>query len=217
MSDKTTIDQYGRKKWNVEAYEKEAGRKRPHDTEETESSTLKLVKNASVLEQRRNIFEQSVLAVKSHTLIGADAGSALATYGKNKRFGFFCPICDLSFRDTLALVDHINLPQHAKRVVEMGGGQSGEGEVLEQGVRRATKEQVSQALDGLVKKLWRQKVANGGAESLQERVHKREQFEAERARIRLQKKEAANKTRQTVEQTEMGKIMGIEGFGTTKK
>lgn len=219
MSEKTSIDQYGRKQWNIEAYEKEAGRKkRPLETNDSESSTLKLVKNASVLEQRQNIFEQSVLAVKSHTLIGADTGSTLTTYGKNKRFGFFCPICDLSFRDTLALVDHINLPQHGKKVAELGGGQVGEGELLEQGVRRATKEQVAQTLDELVKRSWRQKVDNGGVEGLQERVRKREQFEAEKAKLRLQKKQAAAmKKKDEVEQTNLGKIMGIEDFGTTKK
>lgn len=216
MSEKTSIDQYGRKKWNVEAYEKEAGRKRPLDSKESKS-TFKLTKNASVLEQRQSIFEHSVLAVKSHTLIGADAGSTLTTYGKNKRFGFFCPVCDLSFRDTLALVDHINLPQHAKKVAELGGSQAGEGELLEQGVRRASKEQVTQAIDELVKRLWRQKVENGGAESLQERVRKREKFEAEKARLRLQKKLSAKKTEEKAEQTDLGKIMGIEDFGTTKK
>ncbi|WPK26029.1 hypothetical protein PUMCH_003374 [Australozyma saopauloensis] len=213
MSEKTSVDQYGRKTWNVEAYEKEAGRKRALDADSS-SSNAKLLKNKTVLEQRQNLIDLSVLAVKSHTLIGADAASTLTTYGKNKRFGFFCPVCDLSFRDTLALVDHINLPQHAKKVAKVNGANSGEGELLADGVRRATVEQVAQTIEELVKRLWQQKVSSGSVESLQERVRKREKFEADRARLRaVKRKEAAEKA----EPTEMGKLMGIEGFGTTKR
>lgn len=216
MSEKISIDQYGRKKWNVDEYEKDARRKRPAESSNVlSSSATKLVKNNSVLQQRQKLFQHSVLAVKSHTLLAAESGSSLTTYGKNKRFGFFCPICDLSFRDTLALVDHINLPQHAKMVSRVGGGHVGEGELLEAGVRRATTAQVAETLEELVKKLWLKKVSTGAAESLQERVRKREQFEAERLLLRNKKREAKLAS-QKMEVTEMGKIMGIEGFGSTK-
>lgn len=213
MSEKTSVDQYGRKTWDVEAYAEEAGQKRRLDSSETQSAA-KLIKNMTTLEQRQKLFESSVLAVKSRTLVGADAASSLTTYGKNKRFGFFCPICDLSFRDTLALVDHINLPQHAKKVKHLGGAQLGDGELLADGVRRASVEQVAQTIEELVKRLWRQKLESGAAESLQERVRKREQFEAEKRRTR---KERHKKEEDVAEPTELGKIMGIEGFGTTRK
>lgn len=215
MSEKTSVDQYGRKTWDVEAYAQEAGKKRKLDTSKAQA-TAKVIKNMSILEQRQKMFESSVLAVKSHTLVGTEAASTLTTYGKNKRFGFFCPICDLSFRDTLALVDHLNSPQHAKRVAHLGGAPQGEGELLPDGVRRATVEQVAQEIEELVMRLWRQKLDSGAAETLQERVRKREQFETERLRLKkeMQKKKDSEVE---VEPTEMGKVMGIEGFGTTRK
>lgn len=214
MSEKTSVDQYGRKQWNLEAYENEVSRKRPLDASD-DVSGAKLVKNMSVVQQRQNLYEQSVLAVKAQTLVSAEIGSSLTTYGKNKRFGFFCPLCDLSFRDTLALVDHLNLLQHAKKAALIGDSQVGEGELLAEGVRRATVDQVAQTIEELVKQLLQQKIASGKAESLQNRVRKREEFEAERERIRKEKRSEA--LRKPHESSEMGSIMGIEGFGTTKK
>lgn len=219
MSEKTSVDQYGRKTWNLKEYEKDAKRKRPSDTEESAANAAKLVKNMTVLQQRQKLFKESFLAVKSHTLLGADAASSQASYGKNKRFGFFCPICDLSFRDTLALVDHINLPQHQKKVVRLGGDQSGQGESLVDGVKRATLEQVAQTIEELVKKLLQKKLLSGAAENLQEKVRKREEFEAERFRLRDEKKQQkkTEEAEEPSEMSEMGKLMGIEGFGSTKK
>ncbi|SCV04337.1 LANO_0G09582g1_1 [Lachancea nothofagi CBS 11611] len=38
--------------------------------------------------------------------------NALTSYKKGKQFGFYCELCDLTFKDTLQFVDHLNHKIH---------------------------------------------------------------------------------------------------------
>ena len=74
---------------------------------------------------------------------------------KNKRFGFFCPICDVSFRDNLLLIDHLNSPQHVSKAKLMNLGidnNSAEQELLENGIRRASLQEVVLTMERLIAK-----------------------------------------------------------------
>lgn len=198
----SSTDQYGRKTWDVDEYAAKAGKK-----EEQKPNVA--LKNSSVLQQRAHLIDLAVLAVGTHTLVSS---STTATHGRNKRFGFFCPLCDLSFRDTLALVDHFNSLQHARNVLKAAGGTAG-GE-LENGVRRASAKEVSDMLEQLVRALVKARAASSGAASLHERVAKRQQFEQARAKRRQAKRE---RKVEAEPETDIGLAMGFEGFGTTKR
>ncbi|QBM89950.1 U4/U6.U5 tri-snRNP component SNU23 [Metschnikowia aff. pulcherrima] len=213
MSEKTSTDQYGRKQWDVEAYAAEAqhGSKNQSKTRENDALKRKL-KLQTFVDHRADLLGQAVDAVGKHTLVGGE--KTTLTYGRNKRFGFSCPTCDLSFRDTLALVDHLNSPQHLHNVQKLLGKDFGTGEELEGGVRRASKAQVLQTIEELVKRLLREKSTQDDVLSLQERVRRRLEFEKKKAQRRRERKKK-NVVSEEVE-TEMGKLMGFEGFGSTK-
>ncbi|GEQ70827.1 hypothetical protein JCM33374_g4507 [Metschnikowia sp. JCM 33374] len=227
MSEKTSTDQYGRKQWDVDAYEAEAkqgGIKTPQHL--PDQALGQKLKSKDILQLRAHLVGEAVSSVGKHTLIAQDKAST-STYGKNKRFGFACPTCDLSFRDTLALVDHFNSPQHLKNLRRLQQNAPGEGEEqLEEGVRRASVAQVMQTLEELVKKSLRSKAAAGsvsGGVSLQERVLRRVAFEQSKARRkqerRKKKKEAMAGGNSLADgpDTELSQMMGFAGFGSTKQ
>lgn len=221
MSEKVSKDQYGRKTWNVDAYAEDAKRRKvdKHSTSDKAIAAVESLKGQTYLQHRSDLLQESVLAVKKHTLISSELNTS-STYGKNKRFGFFCPVCDLSFRDTLALVDHINSPQHTKNVQALAhkSGTAGDQEEIG-GVKRASAEEVALVIEDLVKKLLQAKAAETGADSLQTRIRKRQEFEAKRLADRKlrRKRDKQKKAAHPVETNdEVAAAMGFHGFGTTK-
>ena len=108
----------------------------------------------------------------------------------------------------------MNSPQHLHNVQKLLGNDFGTGEELEGGVRRASKAQVLQTIEELVKRLLREKSTQDDVLSLQERVRRRLEFEKKKAQRRRERKKK-NVVSEEVE-TEMGKLMGFEGFGSTK-
>lgn len=113
------------------------------------------------------------------TLIPAGA----ATGKRGRGAGQYCPDCDLTFKDSLQWVDHLNSRQHLDNV-----GESGE-------VKKATLEEVRARLAWLAEKK-RQEAA--GAESvvdLQKRLGiRKEEEEAEREEKRRKRREKRRKT-----------------------
>ncbi|OVF06562.1 putative U4/U6-U5 snRNP complex subunit [Clavispora lusitaniae] len=221
MTEKVSTDQYGRKTWNVDLYAEEAKNKNKRKEPSKESIlAVEGLKSESYNEHRAQLIESSVSAVQKHTLINAEADPT-ATYGKNKRFGFFCPICDLSFRDTLALVDHINSPQHSKRAKALASasGASDENEDIG-GVKRASAQEVAEKIEELVKKSIRNRSSDRNLGSIQERIQKRQEFEENKLRKRREKKlrKRSNKVEisDEVGNSELQNAMGFQGFGTTK-
>lgn len=219
--EKTSADQYGRKKWNLEAYENEVkrGQKRPDASNEAKAAAV-TYNEASALQHRASILDKSVQAVSQHTLISGENNTS-ATYGKNKRFGFICPICDLSFRDTLALVDHINSPQHARNAQRIArlAGQSDTDNEISFGVKHATPEEVAMTVETLVAKTMKDRLKSTDLGSIQERIKKRQAFIEQRATKRREKR---REKRQKLDNSNMGEddqiknLMGFGGFGSTK-
>lgn len=219
MADKTSIDQYGRKTWNLELYAQEAKRKSDRELPQDSVLASQNLKDGKYDQHRADLIESSVLAVKKHTLISS-GGDRTATFGKNKRFGFFCPVCDLSFRDTLALVDHVNSPQHAKKARSLVPGDSDDAKADIGGVKHANAAQVAEKIEELVKKLLRAQVETKNLGSLHERILKRQKFEEKRRQKRKEKK--LRKASDDVEfggdgdNDQLQATMGFHGFGSTK-
>ncbi|KAI5951305.1 SNU23 [Candida jiufengensis] len=243
---KITVDQYGRKKWNLEIYAKEAKDKKnkKNNQKDQEQSHLLDLKNndtsQAYLKHRDNLLNTSLSAVKSFNLINPDQNNS-SSFGSNKRFGFFCPICDLSFRDNLALIDHLNSPQHVNKVIQLNHkeGKEGEelGEILDGGIRRASVADVISTMEKLIKQRINEKnqqdndneVSNGLTFS--ERIERRKQFEdqkrakrsnkrqlqKQRKKQRLQEEEDEGiKNGLAVHDNDMNEMMGFATFGSTK-
>ncbi|KAL8802023.1 MAG: hypothetical protein Q9182_004100 [Xanthomendoza sp. 2 TL-2023] len=107
-----------------------------------------------------------------------------ASTGKRGRgAGFYCQDCDLTFKDNLQFVDHLNSKQHLSNT-----GQSGE-------VKRATLEEVQERLEWLVQKKREEAEAVDKVVDLGERLEKRgEELEREREEKRRKRREKRRKT-----------------------
>lgn len=159
-SDKISTDQYGRRKWNVDLYEKEAKDRKNQSTQPTLATTTTNQINdhsssLEYIEHRNKLLNELINAVKQYSLINPQTSTSTTTFGKNKRFGFFCPICDVSFRDNLLLIDHLNSPQHVSKAKLMNLGidnNSAEQELLENGIRRASLQEVVLTMERLIAK-----------------------------------------------------------------
>lgn len=216
MSDsKVSVDQYGRRTWDAEQYKKESGKKQQPD--EIKSSKLTITdKPTSFLHHRDKLLNESINSINKHTLINP---LNIATHGKNKRFGFFCPVCDLSFRDNLALIDHVNSPQHVSKSRALTKGVENDTEMLDGGIRRATMEEVVATMESLVAALMKKKLTGT---TLNQRIEKRTEFELKRQQARELKKQKQRVKRQKVEEAkeegdEFAAMMGFSGFKSTKK
>ena len=107
------------------------------------------------------------------------AGSATGKKGKGA--GFYCADCDLTYKDNLQFVDHLNSRQHLVAV-----GQTGE-------VRRVGVEEVRERLKYLVRK--REEARREEVVGLKERLEVRgEEAEREREEKRRKRREKRRKT-----------------------
>lgn len=108
------------------------------------------------------------------------AGSAVGKRGKGA--GFYCDACDLTFKDNLQFVEHLNSKQHL-----VATGQTGE-------VRRATYEQVRERLDYLQRRM-DEEAAKDKLDLSTRLGMARDQEEAERAEKRRKRNEKRRKTK----------------------
>jgi len=154
----------GKARWEAKA----AGQKyhprasTPPDVKDTESRTARL-------DVSNNVGKT--------TLVPAGA----ATGKRGRGAGFYCADCDLTFKDNLQWIEHLNSRQHLVAV-----GQSGE-------VKRATLEEVREALARLVRK--REEEKQGNVIDLGKRlVDRKEVDEREREEKRKKRNEKRRKT-----------------------
>ncbi|RCK55219.1 U4/U6.U5 small nuclear ribonucleoprotein component snu23 [Candida viswanathii] len=228
--EKITTDQYGRKKWNLEVYAAEARNKKRQG--ETPAGTAHQIQDDSssleYISQRNKLLDQLLSAVKKYNLISPESSTTTTTYGKNKRFGFFCPICDLSFRDNLLLIDHLNSPQHISKLNQLNASKDGtqNEELLEGGIRRASLKEVVSTVERLVAKSIQEKNRLDNTQSGQsfaERVEKRREFEEkrkqkrhERKNVQKQRKKLKGEQAPDAASDDIANLMGFGSFGSTK-
>ncbi len=112
-------------------------------------------------------------------LVPAGAG---ATGKRGRGAGFYCEECDLTFKDNLQFVDHLNSRQHL-----VATGQSGL-------VKKATVAEVRERLDWLVARKKQKEMEEGGkgevdlGKRLEERRVEEERVKEERRKRRNEKR-----------------------------
>ncbi|ABN66614.2 U4/U6.U5 snRNP associated protein [Scheffersomyces stipitis CBS 6054] len=229
--EKISIDQYGRRHWNVEAYAEEAKDRKSKGKHRSSHLSGAAVINdekssSSYIKHRDTLLKESLGAVKTYNLISP---AASATTGR--RFGFFCPVCTLSFRDNLALIDHFNSPQHVAKANAISreaaaknkkeGVEQEEESVLEGGIRRATLNEVIATLESLVQKHIKNRNSTPETIQFSDRVKKRQEFEEKmletRRRKRAKMKLKSQKAENQQEESNMAAMMGFSDFGSGKK
>lgn len=149
---------------------KAAGRKyfprasTPLDAKETESRTARL-------DVSNNVGKTSLVPV----------GAATGKRGRGA--GFYCADCDLTFKDNLQFLEHLNSRQHLVAI-----GQTGE-------VKRATLEEVRERLEWLAQKGREEKEGVGNVVDLGKRLEVRKELdEREREEKRRKRNEKRRKT-----------------------
>lgn len=152
------------------AQAKAAGRKyfprasTPPDAKETESRTARL-------DVSNNVGKTSLVP----------AGAATGKRGRGA--GFYCADCDLTFKDNLQFLEHLNSRQHLVAI-----GQTGE-------VKRATLDEVRERLEWLARKRREEKEGVEDVIDLQERLELRKDMdEREREEKRRKRNEKRRKT-----------------------
>lgn len=177
-----------RKTWDKTQYaEKAAERERKFKEEgkarhEAALAGKKYIRRASTPPDARDT-ESRKTRLDVTSLVGKQmlipAGSAVGKRGKGA--GFYCEACDLTFKDNLQFVDHLNSKQHL-----VATGQTGE-------VKRATLEDVKERLAWLKRK--REEEKDMEVVDLGKRLEvRKEQEDREREEKRRKRNEKRRKT-----------------------
>lgn len=222
-------DTYFRKTWDLDEY---AARAKDREAKEKEESKARyeaklagkkyhkpLSGNETYTSARRNVLDLAGQVGKTQ-LVPAGAG-----VGKRGRgAGFYCEACDLTFKDNLQFVEHLNSPQHL-----INSGQTTE-------VKRATAQEVHDRIAFYVQR--KEDLEKEHATSLHDRLQLRqEELDKETEERRLKRREELEKKRRAKEEAEKVKMeygddvriegehdeddmmaqMGFTAFGTSKK
>jgi U4/U6.U5 tri-snRNP component SNU23 len=197
MSDTKKTNAYGntvsdtsfRKTWDKEEYAAKAAEREKREREEGKARyEAKLAgkkyvpraatpPNAKETESRATRLNVAANVGKT-TLVPAGAGVGK----KGRSAGFYCADCDLTFKDNLQFVDHLNSKQHLSNI-----GESGE-------VKRAGIEEVRERLAYLKRKKEEER-KEADMIDLQERIKMREEEdERKREERRRKRREKRRKT-----------------------
>jgi len=151
----------------------------PPDAKETES-------RAARLDVSHNVGKTSLVP----------AGAATGKRGRGA--GFYCGDCNLTFKDNLQFVEHLNSRQHQVAI-----GQSGE-------VKRATLEEVRERLEWLAQKRREENEGVGNVVDLGKRLEARKD---EEERERAEKREKRNEKRRKTKDGKGIKMEEDHGYG----
>lgn len=99
---------FGRRTWNKEDYIPDSdsqNRKGDDHLSHLNEEQLQLLKKKYT--DYNQLMKDSIKGLNQRTLI-----ANVSQYKKGKQFGFYCDICNLTFKDTLQFIDHLNSKPH---------------------------------------------------------------------------------------------------------
>ncbi|KAK9383576.1 uncharacterized protein V2V93DRAFT_362180 [Kockiozyma suomiensis] len=202
----------GRQTWDKEEMLRQARdradrERRTRESRFTREPTPPDAKEIEIRRQRLNLDAD----LNKVTLVPAGA-SAVGKRGRGA--GYYCEACDLTFKDSLQWVDHLNSKQHLQAT-----GQTDK-------VERATLDDVKSRLRWLRQK--REDALSGQKYDIQQRIAARRRVEEEERQQRREKRNARRKEKKYSKATDedaagadeerlaIEQMMGFKGFGSTK-
>lgn len=191
MSEKNS---FGRRTWDREEYAKQAKIRR----ERQQNKSIEVVEGHKSVSRDALNFDNDLNKRQVIT------SNVVSTRGKS--FGFYCEVCDLTFKDNLKYVDHLNSKPHLIRSGELNK------EI------NVTLDEVKSRYEVLVQKV--DEMMNQSEKyDIKKRIAKRQAFEDELKQKKLAKKKASKNKDETAseEGDEMSRLMGFGNFGSTKK
>lgn len=191
MSEKNS---FGRRTWDREEYAKQAKIR----WERQQNKSIEVVEGHKSVSRDALNFDNDLNKRQVIT------SNVISTRGKS--FGFYCEVCDLTFKDNLKYVDHLNSKPHLIRSGELNK------EI------NVTLDEVKSRYEVLVQKV--DEMMNQSEKyDIKKRIAKRQAFEDELKQKKLAKKKASKNKDETAseEGDEMSRLMGFGNFGSTKK
>lgn len=213
------LDEYAAKAKEREAKEKEEAKARYEAKLAGKKYYKPLTGNETYTSARRDMIDVTAQVGRTQLV---SAGAGVGKRGKSA--GFYCPACDLTFKDNKQYVEHINTPQHL-----FNTGQTTE-------VKRASAQEVHDRIAFYIQR--KEDLEKEKATSLQDRLEiRKEEDEKEAEEKRKRRRDEAEKKRLAKEEaakvkTEYGEDVRVEGehdeddmmaqmgftaFGTSKK
>lgn len=194
-----------------EGYDKEEYARRAKEREQVEYEKRQMggrvamkedAVEATARQNRLDIYE----GLNKVTLV--PAGASIGKRGKGA--GFYCEVCNLTFKDSIQYTDHINSKQHL-----YASGQKEQ-------TTRATLEDVKKRIQYLKNKKEQEQKESSTEFDINKRIEQRRKFEEEEQKARRERR--AKRKRKNKEQPSsnveaddgMAQMMGISGFGSTK-
>ncbi|SCU97070.1 LAFA_0G09582g1_1 [Lachancea sp. 'fantastica'] len=203
MNDSKPVEKlnFGRRTWDREEYA-ELGRNAKASSSshlgELSDEQLQLLKSRYT--QHRKLLADATQSANQRVLTGS-----LTSYKKGKQFGFYCELCDLTFKDTLQFVDHLNHKLHQIKFETIFG------EPLISDLRdnddipsQEFEEQYSAEIRAFLKN-------RGSSASAKTKKIDRS------GRLDRNPKPEGRSTLDTDENPALNSVMGFGGFGSTKK
>ncbi|KAK9460228.1 uncharacterized protein V1516DRAFT_679291 [Lipomyces oligophaga] len=200
----------GRQKWDEDQVRQQARERADRERQARESRFQRAptppdAREVEIRQQRLNLDQD----LNKITLIPAGA-SAVGRKGRGA--GYYCDACDLTYKDSLQWIDHLNSKQHLRA--------TGQTETLQ----RATLSDVRGRLAWLRQKREDEKV--GQMYDIRKRVEERHKLEEEERKIRREKRMQKRKLKKAAQNQEsedddpdkdsIAQMMGIKAFGSTK-
>ncbi|CCF60598.1 hypothetical protein KAFR_0K02420 [Kazachstania africana CBS 2517] len=96
------MSNFGRRTWNKEEYAAGLHDKGPQPYTENELRQLK-----AKYTDYNKLMQDSIKNLNQRTL-----QTNVSQYKKGKQFGFYCDLCDLTYKDTLQYINHLNHKTH---------------------------------------------------------------------------------------------------------
>lgn len=105
------MSNFGRRTWNKEDYIGKTDTDPARQFTENELNSLKLKYS-----NYNELMKQTNSNMNQKTLV-----ANVTSFKKGKQFGFYCDLCDLTLKDTLQYVDHLNHKVHLLKFESMFG------------------------------------------------------------------------------------------------
>lgn len=174
-----------RRTWDVEEAERKYQERLAREKEDSKDLKLKKAGFSSKLPPPAFTDANSVQA-RPDGLINIEeyrgkrelAAPVLSRSRKGKSAGFYCQVCDLTFKDNLSYFDHMNSQQHHRKL-----GLTGK-------VERATLEQVQARLEWLKQRKLEMEKESGEDLDLAKRIAERRRMEEEEKKRKRERKKA---------------------------
>lgn len=99
---------FGRRTWNKEDYIPDGESSKRYDDNhlaDLSEGQLQLLKKKYT--DYNQLMKDSIKGLNQRTMF-----ANVSQYKKGKQFGFYCDICNLTFKDTLQFIDHLNSKPH---------------------------------------------------------------------------------------------------------